>query len=55
MIGKRLNFTLARNTFAYLILSTGADVATFCSLMGIASKNARGYLDMTEGKTVPMD
>ena len=28
-IGKRLNFTLARNTFAYLILSTGADVATF--------------------------
>ena len=54
-IGQRLNFTLARNTFAYLILSTGADVATFCSLMGIASKNARGYLDMTEGKTVPMD
>ena len=54
-IGKRLNFTLARNTFAYLILSTGADVATFCSLMGIASKNARGYLAMTGRKSVPMD
>ena len=54
-IGKRLNFTLARNTFAYLILSTGADVATFCSLMGIASKNARGYLAMTDRKAVPMD
>lgn len=54
-IGKRLNFTLARNTFAYLILSTGADVATFCSLMGIASKNAGGYLAMTGRKSVPMD
>ncbi len=54
-IGKRLNFTLARNTFAYLVLSTGADVATFCSLMGIASKNARGYLAMTGCKSVPMD
>lgn len=54
-IEKRLNFTLARNTFAYLILSTDADVATFCSLMGIASKNAKGYLAMTERKIVPMD
>ena len=54
-IEKRLNFTLARNTFAYLILSTGADVATFCSLMGIASKNAKGYLAMTERKIAPMD
>lgn len=54
-IEKRLNFTLARNTFAYLILSTGADVATFCSLMGIASKNAKGYLAMTERKETPMD
>lgn len=54
-IEKRLNFTLARNTFAYLILSAGADVATFCSLMGIASKNAKGYLAMTERKIAPMD
>lgn len=54
-IEKRLNFTLARNTFAYLILSTCADVATFCALMGIASKNAKGYLDMTGCKSVPMD
>lgn len=54
-IGKRLNFTLARNTFAYLILSTGTDVATFCSLMGIASKNAKGYLAMTGRKSAPMD
>lgn len=54
-IEKRLNFTLARNTFAYLILSTGADVATFCSLMGIASKHAKGYLAMIDRKPVPMD
>lgn len=54
-IEKRLNFTLARNTFAYLILSTGADVATFCSLMGIASKHAKGYLAMIDRKPAPMD
>lgn len=54
-IEKRLNFTLARNTFAYVILSTGADVATFCSLMGIASKHAKGYLAMIDRKPVPMD
>ncbi len=54
-IEKRLNFTLARNTFAYLILSTGADVATFCSLMGIASKNAKGYLSMIDRKPAPME
>lgn len=54
-IEKRLNFTLARNTFAYLILSTGADIATFCSLMGIASKHAKGYLAMIDRKPVPMD
>lgn len=54
-IEKRINFTLARNTFAYLILSTGADVATFCSLMGIASKHAKGYLAMIDRKPVPMD
>lgn len=53
-IEKRLNFTLARNTFAYLILSTGADVATFCSLMGVASKNAKGYLAMVEREPAPM-
>lgn len=54
-IEKRLNFTLARNTFAYLILSAGADVATFCSLMGIASKNAKGYLAMIDRKPAPME
>lgn len=54
-IEKRLNFTLARNTFAYLILSTGADVATFCSLMGMASKNAKGYLAMVEREPAPME
>lgn len=54
-IEKRLNFTLARNTFAYLILSTGADVATFCTLMGIASKHAKGYLAMIDRKPAPMD
>lgn len=54
-IEKRLNFTLARNTFAYLILSTGADVATFCSLMGVASKNAKGYLAMVDRQTVSME
>lgn len=53
-IEKRLNFTLARNTFAYLILSTGADVATFCSLMGVASKNAKGYLAMVEREPAPI-
>lgn len=54
-IDKRLNFTMARNTFAFLILSTGADVATFCSLMGISSKNAKGYLCMVDRKPTPMD
>lgn len=54
-IEKRLNFTLARNTFAYLILSTGADVATFCSLLGVASKNAKGYLAMVDRQTVSME
>lgn len=54
-IEKRLNFTLARNTFAFMILSTGADVATFCSLMGIASKHAKGYLAMIDRKPAPMD
>ncbi len=54
-IEKRLNFTLARNTFAYLILSAGADTATFCSLMGIASKNAKGYLAMIDRKPALME
>ena len=54
-IEKRLNFTLARNTFAYLILSTGADVATFCSLLGVTSKNAKGYLAMVDRQTVSME
>ena len=54
-IEKRLNFTLARNTFAFMILSTGADVATFCSIMGIASKHAKGYLAMIDRKPVTMD
>lgn len=54
-IEKRLNFTLARNTFAYLILSTGADVATFCSFLGIASKHAKGYLAMIDREAATMD
>ena len=54
-IDKRLNFSLARNTFAFLILSTGADVATFCSMMGISSKNAKGYLGMLDRKPTSMD
>lgn len=54
-IEKRLNFTLARNTFAYLILSTGADVATFCSLMGISSKWAKGYLGMVNRQPSTME
>ena len=54
-IEKRLNFTLARNTFAFLILSTGADVATFCSLMGISSKTAKAYLGMVDRTPATMD
>lgn len=54
-IEKRLNFTLARNTFAFLILSTGADVATFCSLMGISSKTAKAYLGMVDRRPATMD
>lgn len=54
-IEKRLNFTLARNTFAFLILSTGADIATFCSLMGISSKTAKAYLGMVDRKPATMD
>lgn len=54
-IDKRLNFTLARNTFAFLILSTGADVATFCSLMGISSKTAKAYLGMVDRTPATMD
>lgn len=54
-IEKRLNFTLARNTFAFLILSTGADVATFCSLMGISSKTAKAYLGMVDRKHATME
>lgn len=54
-IDKRLNFSLARNTFAFLILSTGADVTTFCSMMGISSKNAKGYLGMIDRKPTSMD
>lgn len=54
-ITKRLNFTLARNTFAFLILSTGAEVATFCSLMGISSKTAKAYLGMVDRKPASMD
>lgn len=54
-IEKRLNFTLSRNTFAFLILSTGADVATFCSLMGIASKSAKGYLGMVDRTPATME
>lgn len=54
-IEKRLNFTLARNTFAYLILSTGADVATFCSLMGISSKWAKGYFGMVDRQPSTME
>lgn len=53
-IEKPLNFSLARNTFAFLILSTGTDVATFCSLMGISSKTAKAYLGMVDRKPVPM-
>lgn len=54
-IEKRLNFTLARNTFAFLILSTGVEVAPFCSLMGISSKTAKAYLGMIECKPASMD
>lgn len=54
-IEKRLNFTLARNTFAFLILSIGADVATFCSLMGISSKTAKAYLGMVDRKHATME
>lgn len=54
-IEKRLNFTLARNTFAFLILSTGADVVTFCSLMGISSKTAKAYLGMVDRSPATMD
>lgn len=54
-IEKRLNFTLARNTFAFLILLTGADVATFCALMGISSKTAKAYLGMIDRKPATMD
>lgn len=54
-IEKRLNFSLARNTFAFLILSTGAEVATFCSLMGISSKTAKAYLGMVDRQPATMD
>lgn len=54
-IEKRLNFSLARNTFAFLILSTGAEVATFCSLMGISSKTAKAYLGMVDCQPATMD
>ena len=54
-IEKRLNFSLARNTFAFLILSTGAEVATFCSLMGISSKTAKSYLGMVDRQPASMD
>lgn len=54
-IEKRLNFSLARNTFAFLVLSTGAEVATFCSLMGISSKNAKGYLCLIDRKPASID
>lgn len=54
-IEKRLNFSLARNTFAFLILSTGAEVATFCSLMGISSKTAKSYLVMVDHQPASMD
>lgn len=54
-IEKRLNFSLARNTFAFLILSTGAEVATFCSLMGISSKTAKSYLVMVDRQPATMD
>lgn len=54
-IEKRLNFSLARNTFAFLILSTGAEVATFCSLMGISSKTAKAYLYMVDRQPASMD
>lgn len=54
-VATRLNFSSARNTFAYLILSTGADTATLCSLMGITSKNAKGYLKMVDYKPASME
>ena len=43
-----LNFTVARNTYAYMLLSAGVDVATLCSLMGISHKQAKGYLKMVD-------
>lgn len=41
-----LNFTLAHNTFAYLILYVGTDIPTACSLIGVNAKTIKTYLKM---------
>jgi len=41
-----LNFTLAQNTFAYLLLSVGTDIPTACSLLGVTAKTMKGYIKM---------
>lgn len=47
-IEKALTFPVSRNTFAYLLLSTGSDIITTSSLLGIKPKFLRPYLQMVD-------
>jgi len=47
-IEKPLTFSISRNTFAYLLLSTGSDILTASSLMGVKPKFLRPYLQMVD-------
>lgn len=47
-IEKTLTFPVSRNTFAYLLLSTGSDIVTASSLLGIKPKFLRPYLQMVD-------
>lgn len=55
-ITKKLTFSTTRNTFASLLLNTGADSETVCSLMGISQKQLRMYKSLSDYKpTTPQE
>jgi integrase/recombinase XerD len=54
-IKKTLSFTVAKNTFAYLLLSSGTDIATACNLMGMSKKSFKPYLEMTDYRPASTD
>lgn len=46
-ITKTLRFSVAQNTFVYLLLVTGSDISTICSLTGLGARAIDRYVRMT--------